>query len=518
MQHRFWQRPNSVDIHGWTLTEPRIRGVGTHDGCGCHDVALHGGDQLVLGEAGGEIQFSHVECVHGEAVPMRDRIVPRRRATVITVPGTTEVCVAIEPHRVVVLAMDTNRCRICRLSPRSHIIGMRALRYLVLCGGYVRKEPMREFCSLEIRRHLTVLLVHVIADTRCVEIDTRHDERLGTVRCATPREVRIPVARKGHMAFFGWFGKGVIPSDRFSVGYRGTRQLHAALLSPYCDNSRMSTSFIILGSGQDGGAPQVGHRFSVSERRSASSVAVISSEGSVVLLDATPDFRHQSHALLESDRYPADRDTFLDGVFITHAHMGHYGGLMHFGNEAAASDHLPLFGTERLLRYLNTNEPWAALIRNGHLDPIPIDGVAATIDKTLAIVAIPVPHRDEFSDTVALSVIAAARPWLLYLPDIDAWDRWDGADEEISRHDIALLDATFSSSEELPDRDMAAIGHPLVTTTIERFRHLTAETHIILTHINHSNPIGDPSAPITELATVAGFTVAYDGFTLDTGA
>jgi pyrroloquinoline quinone biosynthesis protein B len=237
----------------------------------------------------------------------------------------------------------------------------------------------------------------------------------------------------------------------------------------------------------------------------------------VVLLDATPDLRQQSQNLLASDRYPKDRETFLDGVFVTHAHMGHYGGLIHFGKEAAASDHLPLFGTERFIEFINRNEPWAALTRNGHLDPITIDGTTATIDEAVSIEAIPVPHRDEFSDTVALSVTVNERAWLLYLPDIDDWDDWDGAETEISRHDIALLDATFSSLDELPGRDMAAIGHPLVTSTVDRFRHLTTETHIILTHINHSNPLGDPTSPITQQATVAGFTVAFDGLTLDTG-
>ncbi len=103
----------------------------------------------------------------------------------------------------------------------------------------------------------------------------------------------------------------------------------------------MRTSFIILGSGQDGGAPQVGRRESVSGERTASSVAVIGPEGSVILLDATPDLRQQSQTLLTSDRYPQSRTAFLDGVFITHAHMGHYGGLIHFGNEAAAMEQLP---------------------------------------------------------------------------------------------------------------------------------------------------------------------------------
>jgi len=277
----------------------------------------------------------------------------------------------------------------------------------------------------------------------------------------------------------------------------------------------MTTSFIILGSGQDGGSPQVGLASSVSAPRTASCVAVIGSQGSVVLLDATPDLRLQSHALLASNRYPQTRETFIDGVFITHAHIGHYGGLLQFGTEAAATDRLHLFGTERLLTYLANNEPWAALLRGGHLEPINIDNAAATIDTDVSIDAIRVPHRDEFSDTVAFSVSVRGQPLLLYLPDIDAWDLWDSAESEVARHDIALLDATFSSIDELPGRDMRSIGHPVVPDTIDRFAHLTDGTDIILTHINHSNPLGHETSEITQRATNAGFTVAYDGLTLD---
>lgn len=326
----------------------------------------------------------------------------------------------------------------------------------------------------------------------------------------------ILVSGKRHVSIGRWLGKGVIRSNGLSVSNRRTRQVHAALPSPYWQNSRVRTSFIILGSGQDGGSPQVGQRGSASVERAASSVAVIGPDGSVILLDATPDLRKQSQMLLSSDRYPKDRSVFLDGVFITHAHMGHYGGLIHFGNEAAATKRLPLFGSERFLAFLEHNEPWRALITRGHVEPVPLDGVTAAIESIISVEAIPVPHRDEFSDTVALSVAVDGRPWLLYLPDIDAWELWEDAEAEISRHDVALLDATFSTADELPGRDMSAIGHPLVPQTIQSFRHLTRETHIILTHINHSNPLGDPTAAITQQASVAGFSIAYDGLTLDT--
>lgn len=276
----------------------------------------------------------------------------------------------------------------------------------------------------------------------------------------------------------------------------------------------MPTSFIVLGSGQDGGAPQLGETTLRSPRRSASSLAVISASGAVVLLDASPDIRLQVEVLLSSPLYPHGRDEFLDAVCITHAHIGHYAGLLQFGREAAATREIPLHATERFLAFVKENEPWAALLRDAHLVGVPIDNAAAVIDGDLTIAALPVPHRDEYSDTVAFSVQVRGHPWLLYLPDIDDWGAWDGAEEELARHDVALIDASFSAYDELPSREMGSIRHPLVTDTITRFRHLTTETRLILTHINHSNPLGDPIAPITDQAAAAGFRVAYDGLTI----
>ena len=272
-----------------------------------------------------------------------------------------------------------------------------------------------------------------------------------------------------------------------------------------------------LGAGQGGGAPRLGPRASVSGCRTASSVAVRGASGAVILLDASPDSRAQSRMLLDSPLYPTGRESLVDGVFITHAHMGHYAGLLHFGKEAAATDRVPLFGSPRFITFMEENEPWATLLTTGSLDPIPIDAARITIDHTLAVTAITVPHRDEFSDTVAFSIEADGEPWLLYLPDIDDWQSWDDAESEIARHDIALVDATFSASGELPDRDLTSIPHPLVPDTIARFTHLTTDTHIVLTHINHSNVLGNRTATITRKATDAGFTVAFDGLTLERG-
>jgi pyrroloquinoline quinone biosynthesis protein B len=146
------------------------------------------------------------------------------------------------------------------------------------------------------------------------------------------------------------------------------------------------------------------------------------------------------------------------------------------------------------------------------MDATPIENGTMMIDEILGLSAITVPHRGEHSDTVAYSASLAGRAWLLYVPDIDDWALWPGAEEAIARHDFALVDATFSSRDELRGRNIDLVPHPLVPDTIARFEHLTSETQIILTHMNHSNPLGRSDSPVTLRALTAGFTVAHDGF------
>ena len=117
------------------------------------------------------------------------------------------------------------------------------------------------------------------------------------------------------------------------------------------------------------------------------------------------------------------------------------------------------------------------------------------------------------SDAFSVSVDGA--PWALYLPDIDAWDLWGDADSVIRDHELCIIDATFGGDDELPGRDLASIPHPLVTDTSERFGAAVREATIVLSHINHSNALNDPSSPLTRSVREAGFLVAEDGMRFD---
>ena len=255
----------------------------------------------------------------------------------------------------------------------------------------------------------------------------------------------------------------------------------------------------VLGSGQDGGLPQLGaghpndrraREGEIPERTAASLLVEVG--GGRLLVDASPDLRVQWWGQVGVP----------DAVVLTHAHIGHYTGLVHLGLEAANARAVPAYVTSPMAGFLSTNAPWSRLVESRNLTLRPgLRHRWHDVDIDL----IPVPHRDEFTDTVAVSLDGRA----LYLPDIDGWDRWPDAERVIGSHELALVDATFWSADEIPGTPMDRFPHPAVVDTIARFGHLS--TRIVLTHLNHTNPLCDPGSPETGEALTAGFEIAHDG-------
>lgn len=249
---------------------------------------------------------------------------------------------------------------------------------------------------------------------------------------------------------------------------------------------------IALGNAQDAGLPQAGCACENCEsawaspdyRRWVTSLALVDSESRQwFLVDATPDFKEQLRYMRG-----AMPDGKLAGILITHAHMGHYTGLLHLGYEAMAAKRLPVYGTARFNQYLRGNAPWRQLI---DMQNIVLNDLAAdtplTLTPALSVLPLAVPHRDEWSDTVAFIVRGSSRR-LLYIPDIDSWDRWATPVRQLVEEvEVALLDAAFFSAEELPNRDLSKIGHPFAIDTAARLRGV--KTDVRLTHLNHSNPL-----------------------------
>jgi len=97
----------------------------------------------------------------------------------------------------------------------------------------------------------------------------------------------------------------------------------------------------------------------------------------------------------------ADRAPF-NGVFLTHAHMGHYLGLAHFGFESLNANAMPVWASARMAEYLQMNGPWSQLVRLKNIELREMQpGTPVSIGEGVTVSGFPVPHRDEYSDTLA---------------------------------------------------------------------------------------------------------------------
>jgi len=287
--------------------------------------------------------------------------------------------------------------------------------------------------------------------------------------------------------------------------------------------------FTILGIGQDGGAPQIGNP--QDPAWSDSSLKLLAASGALIdhrnsaryLFEATPDMREQIN-LLDSISDGGDHPLGLSGVFLTHAHIGHYAGLIFVGHESAGAKGLKVFPLPRMKNYLEKNGPWDQLVRYKNVDLIPMTPqTPITFNNDTSVTAYLVPHRDEYSETAGY-VIKGPSKSVLFLPDIDDWDRWETEfniriEDMISQVDVAYVDATFFDDNELPGRDMSKIPHPRVTDSMTRFKDLPRgeQEKVRFFHINHTNEIRFPSSQSSQLVEDSGYKIAERGerFCLD---
>ena len=272
---------------------------------------------------------------------------------------------------------------------------------------------------------------------------------------------------------------------------------------------------IVLGVAQDGGAPQAGsgeHRGGAGFKRMAASLAIVDPRsGKRWLIDCTPDFREQLRAL--DDAAPRKSDKVLDGIFLTHAHMGHYTGLTHLGHEVMGAKDVRVYAMPRMKSYLESNGPWDQLVRYQNIAIAELAaGEAVELADDLSVEAFLVPHRQEYSEVVGYHVKGPRRS-VLYIPDIDSWHEWDDAgtriESWIARVDAAYLDGTFYDNGEIPGRDMSGFPHPFIAHSMERFAPLdaAAKRKVRFIHLNHTNPALVPGSE-------EGATVKRNGFLL----
>ncbi len=278
---------------------------------------------------------------------------------------------------------------------------------------------------------------------------------------------------------------------------------------------------MVLGTAQDGGVPQAGSHthpgWNRPDRRHlATSLGLVDPEtGARWMFEATPDFRPQWHAL-DTAAGLRDRD-MPDGIFLTHAHMGHYTGLLFLGHESVGAQGVPVYAMSLMAAFLRANGPWNQLVDLGNitLKPLAADSAIA-LGGRIRVTPLRVPHRQEFSEVVAYRIEGPTRS-VLFLPDIDSWADWDAAgtrlEDVLAGVDVAFVDATFFADGEIPGRDMSGFPHPFITHTMARLADASAATRakIRFIHLNHTNPALVVGSPERRAIEEAGFGVAERG-------
>ena len=285
----------------------------------------------------------------------------------------------------------------------------------------------------------------------------------------------------------------------------------------------------VVGVAQDGGLPHVGcsktccqaARKDPSRVQRVASLALVAAEAGsadrVFLIDATPDFRSQLDSALGPSGFEARATGLpLDGILLTHAHVGHYAGLIYLGRESAGARGVPVHATARMASFLSGNGPWKRLVEAGNIALKVLEpGRGVNLAPGLTVEPLRVPHREEESDVVGYLVAGPSRR-LVYLPDVDDWGRWDRDIAQIvASVDVALLDGTFYSPRDLGTRSIAEIPHPMITATMDRLQEqVRLGRRVVFIHLNHSNPaLQTDSAERMEMSR-RGFEVAADGLRL----
>jgi len=294
--------------------------------------------------------------------------------------------------------------------------------------------------------------------------------------------------------------------------------LFAFFLPLVLSSQSMSTySIKILGVVQDGGFPHLGNNKTccenIQQKKFVTSIILINNENNEsYLFDASPDINEQLNFM--GDRINKD----LKGIFLTHAHIGHYTGLMFFGREALNSNLINVFAMPRMKKFLETNGPWSQLVKLNNINLIQIHSESVfSLSDQIRITPFEVPHRGEFSETVGYKIHGPNKT-ALFIPDIDKWYLWEKSIvDEVRKVDYALIDATFYDSKEVNYRDISEIPHPFVIETMSLFKNSSKKekSKIYFIHLNHTNPLLDEKSKEFNDIINKGYNVAYEGLELN---
>ncbi|WP_297704211.1 MBL fold metallo-hydrolase [uncultured Eudoraea sp.] len=290
--------------------------------------------------------------------------------------------------------------------------------------------------------------------------------------------------------------------------------------------STTQTSLIVLGNVQDAGSPHIACKKECcrvlfqnpDESRKVVSLGIVDPENNrKYLFDATPDMTEQLKTL--KNYLPKNTNEIVDGIFLTHAHIGHYTGLMYLGTEALGASNVNVFAMPVMDSYLRNNGPWSQLVGNQNISLQTLNNkLVISLTSNLSVIPFLVPHRDEYSETVGFKIIGPNKT-VLFIPDIDKWHKWDtNIVDEIKQVDYAFLDAGFFSETEIDNRDISEIPHPTVLESMALFDKLPTQekNKVWFIHMNHTNPMLNPESEQSKLVISKGYHIARfkDIFTL----
>ena len=283
--------------------------------------------------------------------------------------------------------------------------------------------------------------------------------------------------------------------------------------------SQNDSSYIfILGNTQDAGVPHIGceqefckNNYNSNQHYFATSIAVVDPKSSqYTLFEASPDITSQLNYI---SNLLFKRFILPNNIYITHAHIGHYTGLMYLGRESLGASGLNVRALPKMTNFLKNNGPWNQLVKlnNIDLEEIEFDKISS-IFNNIEIIPVQVPHRDEYSETAGY-IIKGKNKTALFIPDIDKWERWNkDINEMVKKYDYLLLDATFYDEKEI-NRDINEIPHPLVKESLDLFKNMSLndKSKIYFIHMNHTNMMLDPESDLSKSVLSKGFNIARVG-------
>jgi pyrroloquinoline quinone biosynthesis protein B len=289
--------------------------------------------------------------------------------------------------------------------------------------------------------------------------------------------------------------------------------------------NRSAPYLMILGTIQDAGSPHIACNKSCcsalfenpdNTRKVVSLGLIDPADNKTFIFEATPDLPSQMKLLKQEAN--SEKET-PDAIFLTHAHVGHYTGLMYLGKEAMNANEVSVYAMPKMKDFLETNGPWSQLVTNKNIGLLEMKNKKEIqLSKNYKVTPFTVPHRDEYSETVGYTIQGPERS-ALFIPDIDKWAKWETSIiEAISKVDYAFIDATFFDAVEVNNRDIAEIPHPFIVESMELFEDLSPKdkNKVYFIHFNHTNPVIDPDSLQAKQVIKKGFNIAkiYDRFQL----